>query len=58
MKLAVKTLKGEKFDVIVESDHTISQVKGIIVRVVCISRIERDGVYRIKTDYVRNKTLL
>ena len=33
MKLAVKTLKGEKFDVIVESDHTISQVKGIIVRV-------------------------
>jgi hypothetical protein len=32
MKLAVKTLKGEKFEVIVEGNHTVSQVKGIIVR--------------------------
>ena len=58
MKLAVKTLKGEKFDVIVESDHTISQVKGIIVRVVCTSGIERDGVHRIKTDFEQIETLL
>lgn len=33
MKLAVKTLKGEKFEVVVEAGHTVSQVKGIIVRI-------------------------
>lgn len=31
MQLAVKTLKGEKFEVTVEESHTIAQVKTIIV---------------------------
>lgn len=30
MKLTVKTLKGEKFDVLVEESHTIAEIKGII----------------------------
>jgi hypothetical protein len=32
MKLAVKTLKGEKFQVEVEESMTMEQVKGVIVR--------------------------
>ena len=32
MKLTVKTLKGDKFDVQVEDSHTVAQVKNEIVR--------------------------
>lgn len=32
MKLAVKTLKGEKFEVNVDANLSVSEVKGIIVR--------------------------
>ena len=31
MKVTVKTLKGEKFDVQVNDSHTVAQVKGVIV---------------------------
>jgi hypothetical protein len=31
MKLTIKTLKGEKFDVQVEEGNTVAEVKGIIV---------------------------
>lgn len=31
MKLTVKTLKGEKFDVQVEDNNTVQEVKAIIV---------------------------
>jgi len=33
MKLTVKTLKGEKFQVDVEPSNTVGQVKGIVVSV-------------------------
>ena len=32
MKLTVKTLKGEKFQVDAEPSNTVAEVKGIVVR--------------------------
>jgi hypothetical protein len=54
MKLTVKTLKGEKFDVLVEETHTILQVKEIIVRSLsfCDYVNRKDAVRKLRSTWI------